>query len=422
MVRGTSIKSEKTKPSFFKSPEKKAKKEKILGCISCGLWQSCNSPRMTPYGNFKKGIMNIGEFITDLDDKRGLPFQNSSGKLLERTYKEFGISLFEDCININSTQCSNDGNVPTPDQIVNCRKYILKTIEKYKPKIIILFGDSPLFLIIGNRWKKDLGKIEKWRGFNIPDQDFKTFICPVSAPLQIENAKDAVELVIWKNDLKNALECLKKDFPIYVHPEVEIITDLSVFDNPKFAENKKYVMPQSALDFETTGLKPHAPGHRIVCVSVADSENHVYVFMLPETREELLPFLRYLENEKQVKMGANMKFEATWSLVRLKQEIKGWGWDCILAAHTLDNRDGITSVKFQTYVMLGIIDYASEITPYITTKDKKNGNTINTILDLVALPGGKEKLMTYCGYDSINEYRIAMLQREIIINPYINKL
>jgi uracil-DNA glycosylase family 4 len=182
-----------------------------LSCASCGLYQHCTSPRMKPYGNFKKGILNIGEFPIDADDKLNIPFQGRTGKFLQNTYSKLGIDLFEDCLNMNAVKCYSN-KPPTNYQVDCCRGLVLKTIHEYKPKVIILFGNIGVYSLIGSRWKKDLGIIAKWRGWTIPDQDLQTWVCPVFTPSYVEGAleKDryCVEEVIWKNDLKQAFELI----------------------------------------------------------------------------------------------------------------------------------------------------------------------------------------------------------------------
>jgi len=112
-------------------------------------------------------------------------------------------------------------------------------------------------------------------------------------------------------------------------------------------------------------------------------------------------------------MSHNMKFEETWSVVRLRQPVQNWGWDSMQAAHVLDNRTGVTGLKFQTYVNFGVVDYASEVAPYLRAKDN-NGNAINRIMELVEMPGGKEKLLEYCGLDAIYEHRLALIQQKVM--------
>jgi uracil-DNA glycosylase family 4 len=396
---------------------------KAFSCSACGLYKNVTSPKMKPFGNFKKGIMNIGEFPSELDDERGQQWQGKEGRILKRAYEKLGIDLFEDCINLNAVNCSPDEK-PTNNQLDCCRsEIVLKAIQQYKPKVIVLFGNAAVYSIIGNRWKKDLGSndkskrgiIDKWRGFIIPDQDLKAWICPVFSPTTVlTEERDELETV-WKLDLTEVVKCLNKPFPVWKEPEIEIITDLKEIEYTQLGSVKVHANPQiAAFDYETTGLKPHAEGHKIICCSIADSADHVYVFMMPETRRELQPFLNFLSNEEIKKIAANIRMEHVWSQVKLKTEVKGWIHDTMQAAHILDNRTGITSLKFQNYVNFGIVDYDSEISPYLRPKVQNSANDINQIEDLLKIPGGKEKLLKYCAYDSINEFRLYMKQIELI--------
>jgi hypothetical protein len=72
------------------------------------------------------------------------------------------------------------------------------------------------------------------------------------------------------------------------------------------------------------------------------------------------------------------------------------------------------SLKFQTYVNQGVVDYDSAISMYLKGTEQKNANSHNRIFELLKKPGGKRKLLTYCGLDSLYEYRLALLQRKEI--------
>jgi hypothetical protein len=93
--------------------------------------------------------------------------------------------------------------------------------------------------------------------------------------------------------------------------------------------------------------------------------------------------------------------------------VRGWEWDSMLAAHILDNRPGITGLKFQSYVHFGIVDYNSDVSAYIHSTSK-SGNEFNSLDKLVQKPMGKDKLLKYCGLDAIHEYRLALLQQEVM--------
>ena len=87
----------------------------------------------------------------------------------------------------------------------------------------------------------------------------------------------------------------------------------------------------------------------------------------------------------------------------------------MIASHVYDNRQGITSLKFQTYVNFGIVDYDSKIAPYIQSVDKNNSNSLNRLLELVSTEEGKTKLLTYNAYDAINAYRLFIQQKNQLL-------
>jgi uracil-DNA glycosylase family 4 len=382
-------------------------------CTSCGLYKNALSPKMQPYGDFEKGIMNIGEAPGEAEDKKGKPWQGKMGRLLKRTYEKLGIDLFKDCININTVNCRPQNNAtPNPHQIASCReRQVLKAIEEYKPRVIILLGGTALSSIIGYRWKKDMGGITKWRGYTIPDQDFRAWICPVFHPSYVNRMNLTEVNNIWEQDLHAALKKNEHRVPKTKEPNIHYIDDLRPLDNIKNS--------MVAIDYETTGLKPQANGHRIVCASVAYDEDNVYTFMIPNSKQEKMPLIRLWQNPDISKIAANMKFEDNWTYYRLhRTKIRSWHFDTMQGAHVLDNRPGVTGLKFQTYVNFGIIDYDSEVSPYLRS-GSKNGNGLNKVLDLVKKPEGKEKLLKYCAYDSVYEYRLATVQIEQIDWDYL---
>lgn len=387
---------------------------KTYSCVSCGLYRDCTSPKMPPYGNFKKKILVIGEAPGEVEDRLGKPWQGKSGKLLQSTFKRLGIDLFEDCLNINSVYCrpmdkENNNRAPSNYEVECCRRTTLQIIDKNKPKVIILLGAMAVFGLLGHRWKKDLGGITKWRGWIIPDQDLKAWICPTFHPSFIERSDTGIEEVIWEQDLKQAFAKVKDPLYIYKEPTIEIIEDLSVLNKIR-GEGVEI-----AFDYETTGIKPHAVGHRIVSCAIATSEDFAYAFMMPQTQRERQPLVDLLTDPIVKKIAQNMKYEHKWGLVRLRIETQGWVWDTMLASHIFDNRPGITNLAFQTYVQFGIVDYKSEVGEYLEDSDKTNANSQNKIMKLVAMPRGKEKLLKYNGYDAINEFRLAVKQRENIL-------
>jgi hypothetical protein len=82
--------------------------------------------------------------------------------------------------------------------------------------------------------------------------------------------------------------------------------------------------------------------------------------------------------------------------------VKNWAWDGMQAAHVLDGRTGITSLKFQAFVQFGLPLWNKTVEPYL---EADGGNQKNRI-DKCDL----HELLLYCGLDSLIEFRLAKKQ------------
>jgi len=397
---------------FFNLP--KQTKQKGTTCVACGLYKNVCSPRMKPFGNFKKQVLCVGEAPGETEDLNNKQWQGKMGRVLQRAFSSLGFDLFEDCLNINSINCrptnASGNRTPTSREILCCRSNVIKVIKEMHPKVVILFGECALESVVGARWRNELEKITRWRGWTIPDREYNAWICPTFDPgfVKRDDKKERGIETIWMQDLKRALSMVDVQFPKFTDEshQVEIITDLSVLDNIK---------SPFAFDYETTGLKPHdQQKHSIKCMSVCDSDDHAYAFMWPKDSENLHHIIKLLRSHKK-KIASNMKFEHTWTYNVLGFEIVDWLWDTMLGAHVLDNRPKISSIKFLGYVHFGLSGYNDEVEQYLKTDKKKGANAVNRIDELLKNPTDTRKLLTYCGIDSLLEFREAMLQRQVLV-------
>lgn len=384
-------------------------------CGACKLYKTCKSPKMKAVGKGEKGILIIAEAPGSLEDKRGEMLVGRPGKYLTKMLSNLGINVLNDCRKINAVNCHPPkGAKPTDLQVECCRPMILKEIKRMKPKLIILLGTAAVKSVYGHRWKKGLGGIEKWRGWNIPDRELNTWVCPAFHPAFIskKDVNPAGE-VIFERDLRKAIRKSKQELPYFKDEEscVEIIKRPSKIR--KRLESVCSLMQDGlfSFDYETTGLKPQAKGHEIVCCSIATSREDVFSFPIYEENNLLLR--RILENQKFKKSAHNMKFENIWSYFILQATVKGWGWDSQLAAHILDNRQGITPLKFQALINFGITDYDSHISDYLRGVDEKNANSFNRIKELPI-----DDVLLYCGMDSLIGYRLTEKQMPEVQKKY----
>ena len=391
---------------------------KKLSCVSCGLYKGdLKHPKLAATGKFKKGILNIGEFTTAWDDRKGKQFQSKQDAVLSSTYKKLGIDLEEDCLNVNAVMChpynhkTGKPRIPTAHEIQCCRLKMLALIKQHKPKLIVVFGKVGLTSIVGHRWRKGLGAMTKWRGWVIPDQQYKAWVAPVFSPSYVNSQDSAAVQLIWEQDLQQAIKHIDKPFRVFVEPKITVLEknlkELSTIKN----------MTKCAFDYETTGLKPHAEGQKIICASIADSIEHVFVFMLldkkmePISEKKLKPFKTFLVNKYIPKCAQHLKFEENWTFHKFRIHVKGWWHDTMYWTHIFDNRTGITGLKFQAYVVFGIDAYDEDVAAYITAKDS---NSLNKMIKFVSTKRGRNACLKYCAWDSIIELRLALLQEEML--------
>lgn len=379
-------------------------KDYSLNCQNCGLDRGCITPYMKPYGKGKKGILLIGEAPGVNEDETGIPFVGKSGNYLAKTLSSLGIDMDEDCVRTNACRCHPKGNrTPTDTQIKNCRRYLYELIEEMKPKKIITFGVG-LKGLIGH--KMSIDKMATWVGWSIPDQDLEAMVFPLYHPAYVlRNADNPVYSLYFKKHLKNAVNHSGK---IYVHnykSDVVVLKKESEIIKLLDEMIKKDIV---AFDYETSGLKPYNEGHRVYCASVSDGL-FSYSFML-DTSDVIEKWIEFLRSDVG-KIAHNMKFEEDWSRVIFKQKVNNWKFDTMLASHILDNRAGVTGLKFQTYVNFGVVGYDKNISSYIGAKD---GNDFNT---LHKFP--KSELLQYCGEDSLYTYKLYQLQKDLIEKKYL---
>lgn len=421
---------------FFTAKDFKINNPAALGkgCGKCRLYKTCKTPRMEPYGNGERGIMVIAEAPGETEDERGIPLIGKSGQLLNYWLRKLSIDPERDIVKTNAVCCRPPGNrTPEDHEIDCCRGRVWQLIETLQPKVIIPLGAVAIQSLLGHRWHDDeggLGGILRWRGWQIPDRDANAWIVPSYHPayiLRMDN-NPAAEIV-FRNDLKNALRCLDKSLPQYKEESkcVEVITDENkVLQSLEQLLNRadKYKDGDGFLvstDIETTGLKPFRPGHKIWYIGIADTPDHAIVFPflhMPKTKR----WMRELLCHPAIYwMTHNTAFEDMWFRELLGVQVQTWKWCSMQTAHVLDNRRGISGLKFQAYVQTGLVDYSSHISPYLASTGKElelyGDNGFNNIHKAPEFD-----TMQYCGIDCIVQYRLAMLQEQQlssnILSPY----
>ena len=135
-------------------------------CYRCGLADT-RTHAVVGRGNLQASIMIIGEAPGQNEDETGLPFVGKSGQLLEKILASVKLDTDKDVYITNINKCRPPNNrVPTTDEVVACKPYLLEQIRLVDPKIILLTGATSVKGLTGD--KRGITKIRgtwlEWEG------------------------------------------------------------------------------------------------------------------------------------------------------------------------------------------------------------------------------------------------------------------
>lgn len=373
----------------------------VAKCGACGLYKTCQSPKMPPTGKGKRKILVVAEAPGATEDETGTQLVGESGQLFRKMLKRYDVNLDRDCVKTNTLICRPPGNAtPTDKQIGYCRPNLIKTINEVKPTTIILLGGPAVEAVIGWAWKESVGPIGRWVGWNIPHQRLNAWICPLYHPSYLLRENNEALDLLYHRHLKKALSHTEVPWPNGTpnyKDQVECI--MSPTKAAKairgFIERNR----PAAFDYETNRLKPERSDSQIVCCSISDGKRTIAYPWHGEAIEATREFVR----SPVPKIASNMKFEERWTRRILKTRVKNWRWCTMTGAHILDHRQAITSIKFQALVQLGFESYDDHIGQFL---QGKGGQGLNRILSEIDL----QDLLLYCGEDSLVEYLVAKIQ------------
>lgn len=360
-------------------------------------------------GRGSRRILFVDEAPREQEDRQGRQLVGESGLLLQELLD--GISSggadIEECWSTSALICSPPNGKVTSDQVECCRPNLLKTITELKPNVIIPLGKNAVDALLAPLWRKGIGGISRWVGWSLPLLSYGAWVCPIVHPRDILKLKDAELLTrITRQHLLSALELERQ--PINVAPLDELKSQVDILQDERQVKRRLRELSQKkgcvAFDYETTGLKPERSEQEIVSCSFCFEAEDTFAFMMTKDIQKRVS--KILRNPNLKKIASNLKFEERWTLAKMGHPVANWWWDTMLAAHVLDNRTGITSIKFQTFVQLGIGDYSSHIEDYLKSE---NANGLNHIREL-----DEKDLLMYNGLDSLVEFLVAEKQREIL--------
>lgn len=389
----------------------------IPQCGKCGLYKLCKSPKMKVDGKGEKGILIVGEAPGATEDDMGIPFCGDAGEKLMNDLSFADINLRRDCWITNTIICRPEDNKYPPAALEYCRPNLVNAVKELNPRVIVLLGGYAAKSLLGWVWKEDVGPMGRWAGWQIPNQKLNTWILPTWHPSYLIRDKKDVRDMLFRKHLARAAKHDKrpwKTIPIY-HVE-------RIYDSAKAGKLiRSFEGDQPvAIDYETNMLKPYSKESRIISCSLSDGETTI---AYPWEGDAIAETGRLLESGTPME-ASNLQFEESWTQETFGHGVLNWAGDTTLNAHILSwdgvgdsdrgserEKDdapgsGITSIKFQAFVLLGIDAWDVEIKPFLRTGGgpyKKN-----KIAD-ISMP----KLLWYNGLDALIERKVSEVQHRL---------
>jgi len=114
----------------------------VTNCHLCDLSKSRHKT-VFGEGDPHAKLMFVGEGPGATEDSTGRPFVGRAGELLTRMIENVLHLRREQVYIANIVKCRPPGNrVPTPEEALTCRPYLMKQIELIRPRIIMTLGGT----------------------------------------------------------------------------------------------------------------------------------------------------------------------------------------------------------------------------------------------------------------------------------------
>ena len=113
---------------------------KIKKCKKCPGLNRNGTENAPGYGNICSPIFFVGQSLCDMCRLTQIPFTRGSGDLLDEAFFAVG-KIKSDFFTTNVVHCHPSGNRPSkPQEILNCRMFLIAELELVKPKAIVTLG------------------------------------------------------------------------------------------------------------------------------------------------------------------------------------------------------------------------------------------------------------------------------------------
>lgn len=365
-------------------------------CGACGLYKVCKTPKFAVAGKGRRKVLLVGDAPSASDDAKGKLLAGEGGRMLRASLTSLGIDVGRDVWVTNALICYPGASGATDAQVGYCRPNLTKALRELRPQVVVTLGRVALSSLLMSYWG-NVGELARWVGWQIPMPAY--WLCPTYNPDVVLKSNNDMMRRMFKEDLQRAFDITeappaKVDYESQVEKlldEREVVRNLQAIDH-----DGGWV----AFDYETNCLKPEYVGAKVVSAAVSNGRRTIAYPWTPRTANATRHFLHSPSTKK---IASNLKFEERWTRFLFGSGVTNWGWDTMLAAHVLDSREGITGLKFQALVQLGVAAYNTTVEPYLLSVNRGHFNRVAQI--------EVGELLRYNGLDAVLEWQLAKRQR-----------
>lgn len=358
-------------------------------CGVCKLHTRCASPKLPRRGGDAARVLFVGPPPSKAEDMAGRFMPHSS--------------VAADAAYIGALICY------TPKAggqfVPHCRPNVDRAIKELKPTVVVPMGTEAVAAVLGgDLWGPDVGAVSRWAGWQIPSQSLNAWVCPTWDPVLAEKEHDPVPMAQFRKHITAACAKHKRPWDVVPDWKGDVVVEL---DSSKAAKWLREVVRRGgkgavAWDYETNMLKPDGPKAEIVSCAVTWGRHKAERTIAFPWHGPAVDAMGELLRSPIPKIASNLKFEDRWTRMQFGHRVRAWAWDTMVAAHVLDNRPAITSVKFQAFVRLGVPIWNKSVDAFFKNK---TGEQTNRIKEIAVVD-----LLEYNGLDALLEWGVAAHQ------------
>ena len=342
---------------------------KVYNCSTCGLCDTCRSPKLERFGEGEKRILIIGQSPAGIDDRTGQVLSGAAGRTLRKYCGYSDINLDRDCVRTNVVRCfpGRDSRgrdmAPTKEQIKCCIANLEKDIQEVQPELIVCLGTIAAQAVLKTKAFKSTPSVGMLHGKIFPYHERNCWVGCTHRPaffLERKGKKDVPDdEVILAYDLSNVLSYLGESLPQPLTTEGNRCltnVDDAVAAIERYCDYDKPV----AFDYEANTYDSFRRDAKTASMSFTDSQKYADfipfgfegIFTAAERVRISTAWKKFLKSSTP-KICQNYYMEELWGRNLFGQSMNHFIHDTMVSAHVLNCNGKTTGLAYQVFEMTG---------------------------------------------------------------------